>query len=219
MENPTGLHDLHNDYPLAPESLRVNRVDKLIPNLYNKTKYVIHCENLKQYESLGIKTNRVHRGIKFEESPWLKKYIDLNTSLRAKAANDFEKDFFKLMNNSVFGKTIENSRKRVNIKLITTQDSLRKLAAKPNTCRVIRNKLASFLIIFLMASTTILTGTYLERSAFKQKGKRICWKVWRMLYMKFDGVMYEPSGNEWHCVHGYRLWKALCTRLARCVQG
>ena len=132
MEYPTGLHDLHNDYPLAPESLKVNRVDKLIPNLYNKTKYVIHCENLKMYESLGLKTTRVYRGIKFEESPWLKKYIDLNTSLRAKAANNFEKDFFKLMNNSVFGKTIENIRKRVNIKLVTTQDSLRKLAAKPN---------------------------------------------------------------------------------------
>ena len=132
MEYPTGLHDLYNDYPLAPESLKVNRVDKLIPNLYNKTKYVIHCENLKLYESLGLKTTRVHRGIKFEEIPWLKKYIDLNTSLRAKAANDFEKDFFKLMNNSMFGKTIENIRKRVNIKLVTTQDSLRKLAAKPN---------------------------------------------------------------------------------------
>ena len=132
MEYPTSLHDLHNHYPLAPESLNVNRVDKVIPNLYNKTKYVIHYENLKLYESLGLKTTIVHRGIKFEESPWLKKYIDLNTSLRVKAANDFEKDFFKLMNNSVFGKTIEYIRRRVDKKLAKTQDSLRKLAAKPN---------------------------------------------------------------------------------------
>ena len=116
LEYPKSLHDLHNDYPLAPEQIEVNKVKKLIPNLGDKKKYVIHYENLKQYLNLGLKLTHIHRGIKFEESPWLKKYIALNTDLRTKAKHDFEKDFFKLMNNSIFGKTMENIRNRVDIK-------------------------------------------------------------------------------------------------------
>ena len=132
LEYPKSLHDLHNDYPLAPEQIVVNKVKKLIPNLGDKKKYVIHYENLKQYLNLGLKLTHIHRGIKFEESPWLKSYIDINTDLRTKAKNDFEKDFFKLMNNSVFGKSMENIRNRVDIKLVTDKKKARKLAAKPN---------------------------------------------------------------------------------------
>ena len=116
LEYPKSLHDLHSDYPLAPEQIEVNKVLKLIPNLGDKKKYILHFENLKQYLTLGLKLTDIHRGIRFEESPWLKKYIALNTELRAKAKNEFEKDFFKLMNNSVFGKTMENIRNRVDIK-------------------------------------------------------------------------------------------------------
>ena len=132
LEYPKQLHDLHNDYPLAPERLVLGKVEKLVPNLNDKTKYVIHYENLKLYESLGLKITKIHRGIKFEESPWLKKYIDLNTDLRSKANNEFEKDFFKLMNNSVFGKTMENIRSRVDIRLVNSEAKAKKLAAKPN---------------------------------------------------------------------------------------
>ena len=120
---PKSLHDLHNDYPLAPERIKVNKVDKLIPNSGYKEKYIIHYENFKQYLSLGLKLVEIHRGIKFEESPWLEKYIALNTDLRTKAKNNFEKDFFKLMNNSVFGKTMENIRNRVDIKLVNKRKS------------------------------------------------------------------------------------------------
>ena len=132
LEYPPSLHDLHSDYPLAPERVEVNKVNKLIPNLRDKKKYVIHYENLKQYLSLGLKLTKIHRGIKFEESQWLEKYIALNTELRTAARTNFEKDFCKLMNNSVFGKTMENIRKRVNIKLVNNKEKGEKLSAKPN---------------------------------------------------------------------------------------
>ena len=94
LEYPKGLHDLHNDYHLAPERIMCkNKVEKLIPNLGNKEKYIIHRENLKQYLDLGLKLTCIDRGIKFEESEWLKPYIDMNTKLRTKANNNFEKDF------------------------------------------------------------------------------------------------------------------------------
>ena len=130
LEYPESLHDPHNDYPLAPETVTVNNV--VIPNLRNKNKYVVHCENLKLYERLGLKITKIHRGIKFEESAWLKEYIDLNTKLRTEAKNNFEKDFFKLMNNCVFGKTIENIENRVDIKLVEDKEKARTLVAKPN---------------------------------------------------------------------------------------
>jgi hypothetical protein len=134
LEYNIELHDLHNDYPLAPESIQPagSVVSKLIPNLNDKTKYVVHYENLKLYESLGLKIVKIHRGLMFEESAWLKKYIDLNTDLRTKATNDFEKDFFKLMNNSVFGKTIENIQNRVDVRLVCDEKQAITLAAKPN---------------------------------------------------------------------------------------
>ena len=132
LKYPKEIHDLHNDYLLAPERLKIGGVEKLIPNLCAKKNYVVHHEALKHYESLGLKITKIHRGIKFKESAWLKLYIDLNTRLRAKATSDFEKDFFKLMNNSVFGKTMENIRSRVDIRLVTNEDRARKLISKPN---------------------------------------------------------------------------------------
>ena len=93
LEYPEDLHDEHNEYPLAPERLKVGKVDKLIPNLRNKEKYVLHYENLKLYLSLGLKLIKIHRGIKFNERPWLKDYIQLNTDLRTKGKTDFKKIF------------------------------------------------------------------------------------------------------------------------------
>ena len=130
---PEELHDLHNDYPLCPERVECDKgVKKLIPNLRDKKNYVVHYKTLMQYLSLGMELKKIHRGIKFIEDDFLKPYIDKNTNLRTQAKNNFEKDFFKLMNNSVFGKTMENIRNRVNIKLTTTGEQFKKLAAKPN---------------------------------------------------------------------------------------
>ena len=123
LESREQLHNLHNDYFLAPERIKIGNVEKLIPNLNNKTNYVVHYEYLKLYESLGLKIAKIHRGIKFKESAWLEQYINLNRKLRIEAkqsGNNFEVDLFKLANNSVFGKTLENIRNRVDIRLISS---------------------------------------------------------------------------------------------------
>ena len=133
LEYPENLHDLHNDYPFCPERVECkNGVEKLIPNLRDKTKYIIHYKNLIQCLKAGMKLTKIHRGIKFVESEWMKPYIEMNTNLRTKAKSNFEKDFFKLMNNSVFGKTMENIRNRVDVKLVNTEEKFKKLVAKPN---------------------------------------------------------------------------------------
>ena len=151
LDYPKELHDLHNDYPLAPESIVVeddvlsahskqlrekfkmgsSKTPKLVPNLNDKTKYVVHYRNLKLYLSLGLKLRKIHRVIEFNQEPWMKCYIDFNTSRRREATNDFEKGFFKLMNNSVFGKTMENLRKRVDVKLCNDIEQRNKLVSRP----------------------------------------------------------------------------------------
>ena len=146
LKYPEKLHDSHNDYPLCPEGVKCkNNVEKLIPNLRDKKKYVLHYKNLIQCLRLGMKLTRIHRGIKFKESEWMKPYIDMNTELRAKAKNNFEKDHYKLMNNSVFGKTMENIRNRVNVKLVNNEEKARKLIAKPNFrhCKIFSENLIS----------------------------------------------------------------------------
>ena len=132
LEYPKDLHDLHNDYPIAPERLKIKNVEKLLPNLWDKVSYVVHHKNLKLYQELGLKIKKVHRGIKFREKPWMKSYIELNTDLRTKGKMILKKIFFKLMNNSVFGKTMENIRNRVDVRLVNHQNKAKKLISKPN---------------------------------------------------------------------------------------
>ena len=114
------------------EKMKINRVEKLVPNLYDKRNYAIHIRALDQALKHGLILEKVHHTIEFDQSAWMKSYIDFNTQLRTQAKNDFEKDFLKLMNNSVFGKTMENIRKLRNIKIVTNAESYLKTVMKPN---------------------------------------------------------------------------------------
>ena len=156
LDYPEDLHDAHNSYPLAPERMVVEKgwmseyqhsllgvgdaptdVQKLVPNLCNKSRYVLHYRNLQLYMSLGLRLTVVHRALWFDQSPWMEPYIRKNTELRKKATSDFEKDLYKLMNNSVFGKTMENLWKGVDVNLVRSneEDKLRLLIASPAFAR------------------------------------------------------------------------------------
>ena len=137
LEYPKELHKLHNDYPLAPEKLtvtndilsnyckgiadkyeiKVGNAKKLIPNLGNKIKYVSHYKNLQLYLSLGMKLTKIHKVLKFKQSDRMNKYIDFNTKKTVCTTNDFEKDFFKLMISSVYGKNNRKFKKKDQCKI------------------------------------------------------------------------------------------------------
>ena len=108
VQYPEKLHELHNDLPFVQERMKIEKVGKLVANLHDKTECVIHIRNLKEALNQGLVLKKVHRVIKFNQKALLKPYIAINTNLRQKVKNNFEKDIFKLMNNAVLGKTMEN---------------------------------------------------------------------------------------------------------------
>ena len=111
IEYPKKLWSSHKDLPFLPERKTLGKVEKLVCSIEGKEKYAIHISSLNQALNHGIVLKDIHRVIKFNQEAWLKSYIDMNTKLRTEAKNEFEKDFFKLMNNSVFGKTMKSVRK------------------------------------------------------------------------------------------------------------
>ena len=151
IEIPKGLHDKFVDYPLCPEiknipedmlsdyqkylndklNIKYNEKDKkLILDLLPKKNYKVYYKNLEYYLKLGLKEHRI---LTFDEKPFLKEYIDLNTELIKNSKNDLEKDLFKLMNNAIFGKSMENVLNRSNIKFVNNDpEKLLKLIKQPN---------------------------------------------------------------------------------------
>ena len=138
LEYPQELHGIHNDSPLAPEKINIPKewlsdyplkienahnittgtVKKLVPNLMNKNNYVIHYRNLQQCLELGMKLKKIHRVLKLKQKDWMKPYIDFNTQKRKEPTNKADKNHFKLLNNAVYGKTMENMRKRIKTKVV-----------------------------------------------------------------------------------------------------
>ena len=106
--------------------IRIGEVNKLIPNLDHKYGYIIHYRNLQMYKNLGMKVTKIHRILKFSQKDWLKDFAMFNTKKRMSAVNRHEKDFFKLMVNSFYEKSMENLRKRVNVKLVNNKGNYTK---------------------------------------------------------------------------------------------
>ena len=208
LEYPKDLHDLHNDLPLCPENIETeSKVKKLIPTLNNKEKYVIHYKTLLQCLELGMKLNKIYAGIKFNEEEWMKPYIDKNTELRTKATNDFDKDFFKLGNNSVFGKGMEDETNRCKVELVTEIPRLMKLTSKRNLkgVKVFDNNLMSV----HMANTNVkitkpiyVGGTVLDTSKIPMYNfhynyiKNKYGNFAKLLDMDTDGVKYHITTED-----------------------
>ena len=129
---PKELWSSHKERRFLPERKKNRKSRKLVCSIEEQEKYVIHIRALKQALNKGMNLKKVHRVMKFQQKAWLKSYIDMNTKLRKDAKTGLEKDFFKLMNNYVFGKTMKNVRKYRDVKLLTTQKRRIKLASEPN---------------------------------------------------------------------------------------
>ena len=209
VKYPKKLHELHNDLPFLPERMEINKCKKLVCNLYNKKKYVAHINTLKQALNHGLKFKKIHRVIEFNQEAWLKPYIDMNTELRKLAKNDFEKDLFKLMNNSVFGKTMENIREHRDIKLVTTERKRSKLVSEPNYHTI--NFISEDLSIIEMKKTKVKMNKpiYLGLSIL-EISKILMYEFWydymklkyndnvRLCYMDTDSFVMHIKTNDFY---------------------
>ena len=158
LKYPQGKHDEHRDYPLAPENLLITEemlsphakeclghagwssgsktpkftaTRRLTPNLFDKVEYIVHIKNLQLYLDLGMELGTVHQVLSFKQKAWLKPYIDFNTEKRKAALSDFEKDFFKLLINAIFGKMMENVRRYLTVRMISEGRQHRLYTSKP----------------------------------------------------------------------------------------
>ena len=207
VKYPKRLHELHGDLPFLSEQMEVNKCKKLVCNLFNKKKYVAHINTLKQALNHGLKFKKIHRVIEFSQEAWLKPYIDMSTELRKLARNDFEKDLFKLMNNSVFGKTMENIRKYRDIKLVTMDKKRSKLVSEPNYHTI--NLISEDLSIIEMKKTKVKMNKsiYLGLSIL-EISKTLMYEFWydymkpkynfKLCYMDMDSFIMNIKTNYFY---------------------
>ena len=205
---PAELHDLHNDLPFMCERMKINGVEKLVPNLYNKKNYVIHIRALDQAFSHGLILELIHRAIEYDQSAWMKPYIGFNTQLRTKATNDFEKDFFKLMNNMVFSKMMENIRKHRNIRLVASSESYLRTVMKPNFklgvlfgenlmgCEIGKIKVVMKKLVYL--GQAILDLSKIVMYEFHYDYMRPKFKDLQLCYMDTDSLIHHIKTEDFY---------------------
>jgi hypothetical protein len=211
VEYPEELHDEHSDLPFLPESKVPpgSKNLKLLTTLHKKENYVIHVLALKQAVAHGLKVTKVHKVLEFDQSPWLKSYIDNNTRRRQQARNAFEKAFFKLMNNAVYGKTMENVRRRMDMELVTNAKRLKKCIASPffkdrtiyseTLCvihyhkkKVVMNKPIYVGMCILDLSKTLMYEFHYD-FMLKKYGKKLS-----LLYMDTDSFLYHIKTEDFY---------------------
>ena len=208
---PKELHNSHNDVPFMCERMEITSgVERLVPNLRDKRNYVIHIQALNQALQHGLRLDGIHRAIEFDQSPWLKTYIDFNTQLRTAATNDFEKDFFKLMNNSVFGKTMENIRKHRNIKLVTTEEKYLRTAMKPNFksgvlfgenlmgCEMAKIKVVMNKPVYLGQTILDLSKIVMYEFHYDYMVPKYGLEKLKLCYMDMDSLVYDIKTEDFY---------------------
>ena len=208
LEYPKELHDYHNDLPFLPEVLKTkDNTNKLIANLNNKYNYVLNIKSLKQALKHGLKLIRIHRVISYHQSAWLKEYIDANTQRRAKATNTFEKDFYKLMNNVIYGKTMENIRNRVNINFYTSAEKIIAKSSKVNAkTTMFTDKLAAitfdkYSITFnkpIYIGAQILDLSKILMYEFHYEYTKLKFPIQKLCYMDCDSFVYYIQTDDFY---------------------
>ena len=228
LDYPDELHDTHNDLPLAPEILETSLADygtyqydtateigkdlrakstKLTPNLSSKKNYVVHHRALKFYLDHGLILTKVHKVLEFTEKAWLRPYIELNTMHRKNSKNEFEKAFYKLMNNAVFGKTMENVRNRMDLRLVNVDNTAKliKLFASPNfiSRRVLGGTDGSIIAVHMLKEKVVLNKPIYTGQAILDLSKISMYEFWydvvqprygpkaKLVYMDTDSFIIE----------------------------
>ena len=202
---PCELHSQHNDLSFMCERMEINGVEKLVPNLRDKKNYVIHIQALNQALQHRLRLDRIHQAIEFDQLPLLKTYIDFNTQLRTAASNDFEKDFFKLMNNSVFGKMMENIRKHRNIKLVTTEEKYLCMVMCPNFksedlmgCEMGKIKVVMNKLVYLSQAILDLSKIIMYEFHYDYMVPKYGLEKLKLCYMDTDSLVYDIKTEDFY---------------------
>ena len=191
IQYPEKLQDLHKYLPFLPERMKTEKVQKLVANLYDKNKCYSH-KKIKTSTNSCLVLKKVHRVIKFNQKAWLKQYVDMKTNLRKKAKNNFDKDFFKLVNNAVFAKTLENMTKQRDIKLVTAERRKNYLASEPNY-HTTKFSMENLLAIEIWKTQILMNkAVYLGLSVL-DLSKTV---VYELGYMDTDGFIIHVKTND-----------------------